>query len=66
MLARSITPSVAELERCGAARVSLGSGTAAIAVSALRDAVADLRDRGTFASLGSAMTFAELNGLFPK
>jgi 2-methylisocitrate lyase-like PEP mutase family enzyme len=64
VLARDITPGIAELGRIGVARVSLGSGTAAIAFTALRDAVADLRDRSTFASLGGAMTFAELNGLF--
>lgn len=66
VLARAITPSVAELERLGVARVSMGSGVAAIALTAVRDAVADVRDRGTFACLGETMKYVEYNGLFTK
>jgi 2-methylisocitrate lyase-like PEP mutase family enzyme len=64
VLARATTPGVAELARLGVARVSLGSATASIALTALRAAAVDVRDRGSFASLQGAMTYADVDGLF--
>lgn len=63
VLARSTSPSVAELARLGVARVSLGSGAACIALTAFRAAAADLRERGTFDCLKGVTTHAELNRL---
>jgi 2-methylisocitrate lyase-like PEP mutase family enzyme len=63
VLARVTTPSVAELARLGVARVSLGSGTACIALTALRAAATGLREQGTFACLEGAISFADVNRL---
>lgn len=63
VLARSTSPSVADLARLGVARVSMGSGAACIALTAFRAAVEDLRERGTFACLKGVTTHAELNRL---
>ena len=63
VLARSTSPSIADLSRLGVARVSMGSSAACIALTAFRDAMADLRERGTFACLKGVMTHAELNRL---
>ena len=66
VLARSTSPSVADLARLGVARVSLGSGAACIALTAFRVAAEDLRERGTFACLKDLTTHAELNRLLSR
>ena len=63
VLARSTSPSVADLARLGVARVSLGSSAACIALTAFRAAAEDLRERGTFECLKGVATHAELNRL---
>lgn len=63
VLARSTSPSVPDLARLGVARVSLGSGTACIALTAFRAAAENLRERGTFECLKGVVTHAELNRL---
>jgi 2-methylisocitrate lyase-like PEP mutase family enzyme len=63
VLARSTSPSVADLARLGVARVSLGSGAACMALTAFRAAVEDLRERGTFACLKGVTSHAEFNRL---
>jgi 2-methylisocitrate lyase-like PEP mutase family enzyme len=63
VLARSTLPSIADLQRLGVARVSMGSGAACIAFTAFRSAIEDLRERGTFACLKGVATHADLNRL---
>ncbi len=58
-------PSVAELGALGVARVSLGSGIAQTAYTATRQAARHLFDTGDYQPLADAMSFPELNGLFP-
>ncbi|MEU6670431.1 isocitrate lyase/phosphoenolpyruvate mutase family protein [Streptomyces sp. NPDC046727] len=59
-------PDVAELGALGVARVSLGSGIAQTAYAATRRAAQQLYDTGDYRPLADAMTFPELNGLFPN
>ncbi|HEX8791135.1 MAG TPA: isocitrate lyase/phosphoenolpyruvate mutase family protein [Polyangiaceae bacterium] len=63
VLARSTSPSVAELSQLGVARVSLGSGAACIALTAFQAAARDLRERGSFDCLKGVTTHAEFNRL---
>jgi 2-methylisocitrate lyase-like PEP mutase family enzyme len=63
VLARSTSPSIADLARLGVARVSLGSGAACIALTAFRAAMEDIRERGTFECLKGVAPHAELNRL---
>ncbi|WP_217245041.1 isocitrate lyase/phosphoenolpyruvate mutase family protein [Streptomyces sp. AC602_WCS936] len=58
-------PAVAELGALGVARVSLGSGLAQTAYTATRHAAQRLYDTGDYQPLADAMSFPELNGLFP-
>ncbi|MEU3839331.1 isocitrate lyase/phosphoenolpyruvate mutase family protein [Streptomyces sp. NPDC028635] len=58
-------PDVAELGALGVARVSLGSGIAQTAYAAARRAARHLYDTGDYRPLADAMTFSELNGMFP-
>lgn len=55
--------SVAELERAGARRISVGSGPARAALSALRRVAEELRAGGTYESLGGAISYADANRL---
>ena len=65
ILATAGTPAVAELERMGVARVSVGSGPARAALGLVRRIAAELRDQGTYEAMTvGAMPYAEVNGLF--
>jgi 2-methylisocitrate lyase-like PEP mutase family enzyme len=66
VLANAKTPSIAELQRIGVARVSLGSGPYGIAYGAFRNAALEARDRGTFASAAGRISHADLNALFEE
>lgn len=55
------TPPVAELERLGVARVSLGPVLARVALSALDEALDELTADGTFGYAATRLTSAELN-----
>jgi 2-methylisocitrate lyase-like PEP mutase family enzyme len=57
---------VAELAAAGVRRVSLGGGLTRVALTAVREAAVEVRERGTFTALGRATPFAELNGWFPE
>jgi 2-methylisocitrate lyase-like PEP mutase family enzyme len=63
ILARPQTAPLAELERLGVARVSLGSWPMRAAMTAFDRLVRDLRDRGTFESLEAGIPYAEMNKL---
>jgi 2-methylisocitrate lyase-like PEP mutase family enzyme len=63
ILARPQTAPLAELERLGVARVSLGSWPMRAVMTAFDRLVRDLRERGTFKSLEPGIPFAEMNKL---
>ena len=64
ILANATTPSVAELQRLGVARVSLGSGTMLAALTAAARKSRELLESGSFeAMLESTLTFADINAL---
>ena len=56
---------VAELAAAGVRRISLGGGLTRVALTAVREAAAEVAERGTFTALGRAAPFAELNCWFP-
>ena len=55
---------VAELEALGVRRVSVGGGLARAAWTGFLQAAAGIADQGTFAGLGRAASFADINGAF--
>ena len=58
------TPPVAELQRLGVKRISLGSGTSRVALGAFRGFVRSLREEGSFSALEtSAIPFPEVQSL---
>ncbi|MEU1628019.1 isocitrate lyase/phosphoenolpyruvate mutase family protein [Streptomyces sp. NPDC020096] len=57
-------PSVAELTRAGARRISLGAGVARAAYAAARAATLELLNEGTYRALDGSLESADLNGLF--
>jgi 2-methylisocitrate lyase-like PEP mutase family enzyme len=58
------TPPVAELERLGVRRVSVGSGPHRATLALVRRIAQELRDRGTYASfMETAIPYAEVNAL---
>ncbi|AYN34261.1 isocitrate lyase/phosphoenolpyruvate mutase family protein [Streptomyces albus] len=59
-------PSVAELGKAGAARVSLGSSVASAAYAVARRAAAELHAEGTYATLSEPVTYGEFNALFDR
>jgi 2-methylisocitrate lyase-like PEP mutase family enzyme len=63
ILARPQTAPLAELERLGVARVSLGSWPMRAVMTAFDRLVRDLRERGTFESLEAGIPYAEMNKL---
>ena len=63
ILATAGSPTLAEMQRLGVARVSLGSGPSRLALGALRRFAGTLRDDGIFASLSEAIPFSELQQL---
>ena len=64
VLAVDGSPSIAELEALGVARVSLGSGPMRATLAVLRDIARELKRTGTYASFTKhALTFNEVNEL---
>jgi 2-methylisocitrate lyase-like PEP mutase family enzyme len=63
ILARPDTAPLAELERLGVARVSLGSWPMRAVMTGFDRFVRDLRERGTFESLEPGIPYAEMNKL---
>jgi 2-methylisocitrate lyase-like PEP mutase family enzyme len=55
---------VAELREMGVRRISVGGALARTAWTGFMQAATEIVERGTFASLGRAVTFAEMNQLF--
>lgn len=55
---------VAELAELGVRRISVGGALARAAWAGFLTAAREVADRGTFASLGRAVPFPEINGLF--
>jgi len=63
VLASATSPPVAELERLGVARVSLGSGPMRAGLTVLRRLAEELRATGTFGGLAGVIPHAEINKL---
>ena len=64
ILAGPMTPPIAELARLGVARVSFGSWPMRAVMGMFDRFVCELRDRGTFSTLGNAaIPYAEMNKL---
>ena len=61
ILAVPWTPSIAELEKLGVARVSVGSGFMRATLGLLRRAAAELKSAGTYGVLSDAMAYADVN-----
>ncbi len=61
VLAGPSTPSVAELQELGVKRVSLGSGFAKAALSQVKKAAEELRDKGTYEFTRSVLGQPEIN-----
>jgi 2-methylisocitrate lyase-like PEP mutase family enzyme len=57
---------VAELARLGVRRISVGGALARAAWTGFLDAAREIAERGTFAGLAGAVTFAEINGSFAR
>jgi 2-methylisocitrate lyase-like PEP mutase family enzyme len=67
ILATAGAPSIAELERLGVRRVSVGSGPMRAAMGLTRRIAKELKEYGTFASMtDGAMPYKEANELFMK
>ena len=64
VLAGSDFATVAELARLGVRRISVGGALARAAWTGFLEAAREIADRGTFAGLGRAAPFADVNGLF--
>lgn len=56
--------SVAELAELGVRRISVGGALARVAWGGFLQAAREIAEEGTFAGLGGAATYPELNGLF--
>jgi len=61
ILAGPGTPPIAELEKLGVARVSLGSGPMRATLGLLREIADELRTTGTYDALDGAVPYAEMN-----
>lgn len=55
------TPSIAELEKLGVARVSVGSGFMRATLGLLRRAAEELKSAGTFSAIADGVPYADLN-----
>ncbi len=55
------TPSIAELEKLGVARVSVGSGFMRATLGALRAMAEELKNAGTYSALAGAIPYKDLN-----
>jgi 2-methylisocitrate lyase-like PEP mutase family enzyme len=63
ILAGPGSPAIAELQRLGVARVSLGSKPMLAGLGTLRRLLNELQQKGTYASLEGAVTYAEMQKL---
>lgn len=63
ILAVQGTPSIAELEKLGVARVSVGSGFMRATLGLLRRAAEELKSAGTYSALTDAIPHADVNKL---
>jgi 2-methylisocitrate lyase-like PEP mutase family enzyme len=63
ILATVGTPPIAELERLGVARVSVGSGFMRATLTALRSMAEELKASGTYSAIQSAIPYADINRL---
>lgn len=67
VLAAAKTPQVAELERLGVARVSIGGGPARAALTAVRRVALELLERGTYESFTrDVISHGEANAMMPR
>ena len=57
------TPSIAELEKLGVARVSVGSGFMRATLGALRAMAEELRTSGTYSALAGAIPYQDVNAI---
>lgn len=57
------SPPIAELEKMGVARVSLGSGVMRATLGHLQRIAAEVKTAGTYKTLEEAPSFAEMNRL---
>jgi 2-methylisocitrate lyase-like PEP mutase family enzyme len=64
ILAGPGSPSVAELEKLGVARVSLGSSPHRATLGLLRRLAQEIREQGTYSALEGMVSYAEANALF--
>jgi 2-methylisocitrate lyase-like PEP mutase family enzyme len=65
VLGTPASPPLADLQRMGVRRVSLGSGPSRVAYGRLRQFASELKTRGTWTGLGEgAVTYAEMQALF--
>jgi 2-methylisocitrate lyase-like PEP mutase family enzyme len=55
------TPSIAELEKLGVARVSVGSGFMRATIGSLRAMAEELKNSGTYSALAGAIPYKDLN-----
>jgi 2-methylisocitrate lyase-like PEP mutase family enzyme len=66
VLAGPGSPTVAELQALGVARVSIGPKLALAMMAGIRGAALELLRDGTWRTLEGALSFAEANALFPR
>jgi 2-methylisocitrate lyase-like PEP mutase family enzyme len=66
VLAGSDFTTVAELTELGVRRISVGGALARTAWTGFLAAAKEISERGTFTSLGRAIPFAEIDGMFDK
>jgi 2-methylisocitrate lyase-like PEP mutase family enzyme len=64
VLAGSDFATVAELREMGVRRISIGGALARTAWTGFLQAAQEIAERGTFATLGRAISFDEMNQLF--
>ena len=60
------TPSIAELEKLGVARVSVGSGFMRATLAALRAMAEELKNSGTYSALTSGIPYKEVNRILER
>jgi 2-methylisocitrate lyase-like PEP mutase family enzyme len=66
ILAGPGAPTVAELARCGVARVSVGGSVARVAYAAAQRAAEELLTAGTYGGLAGGLDYADLNRLLAR
>jgi 2-methylisocitrate lyase-like PEP mutase family enzyme len=59
-------PSIADLERVGVRRVSLGTALAQAAYGITRRVAEEILEKGTFEALDGAPTYVDVNSFFPR